>query len=135
VNEASDSIYIEFSSYRHHDETKFYMNSRGDLLDLEFEWVGRLNGKEIDRSVPEPDYLSNVYLTGDAPTAVAPPALPAIPAHSAHCTCRTCEPIDDEDYNSDDYGSEGDSVVYDMDAEDFDDYPYPAAVAMYRPAT
>jgi hypothetical protein len=98
----------------------YYMNALKELLDLEFEWVGRLKGKEIDRSVPEPDYLYKVYLTEDTP--------PAAPAHSARCTCRTCDPIDDEDYDSDDYGSEGDSVVYDMDAEDFDDYPSPVVM-------
>jgi len=43
------------------DDNDYITNERGDTLDLEFNWVGRFNGKSIDKSIPRPSDIDDQF--------------------------------------------------------------------------
>ena len=45
-----------------HDGTDYFTNDRGDVVSVEFEWVGRFDGSKIDESAPEPEDLGSATM-------------------------------------------------------------------------
>jgi hypothetical protein len=52
---------LRFYSWTH-DGEDYYTNERGDVVTMDFEWVGRFNGSKIDASVPEPADLAEAEM-------------------------------------------------------------------------
>jgi hypothetical protein len=49
------TVFAEWS----HDGKKYLRNMRGDVLSPEYDWIGRFNGKTIDRSFKKPADLED----------------------------------------------------------------------------